>query len=165
MTGSLTLSAHRRGNHRAGLVLIAAYKLLVALFFIAVGVGALRLVHKDVDDVVSQIMADLKFNPESRFVNFVLDKAALLNDHMLRRVGLGAFVYAGLGILEAIGLYLEKTWGEYLTLFITASFLPFEIHELMFKISSVRVGLLVVNLLVLVYLLKIIFDGTKRKQR
>ena len=165
MTGSLSQAARTRGNHNPGLVLIAAYKLLVALFFIAVGVGALRLVHKDVDDVVSQIMTDLRFNPESRFVNFVLDKAALINDHMLRRVGLAAFFYAGLGVLEAIGLYLERAWGEYLTLFITASFLPFEIHELLRKFTSVRIGLLVVNLLVLLYLLKIVFDATRRKQR
>jgi uncharacterized membrane protein (DUF2068 family) len=134
-------------------VVIAAYKLLGALLFIAVGVGALRLLHKDIDDVVWRMIGDLKMNPESRIVNFLFEKAELLNDPLLRRIGVVAFCYAAVGILEAIGLYLEKTWGEFLTLIITASFLPFEVHELMRKLTWMRVGLLVANVLVLLYLI------------
>jgi uncharacterized membrane protein (DUF2068 family) len=163
MTGSRSKFAQKPHRHNTGLVLIAAYKFLLALFFIAIGVGAMRLLHKDIDDVLSRIATDLKFNPESRFVNFVLDKASLLNDPMLRRIGLAAFGYAAVGILEGIGLYLEKAWGEYLTLIITASFLPFEIHELMRKLTWVRVSLLVINVLVLLYLLKVVVDAGKRK--
>jgi uncharacterized membrane protein (DUF2068 family) len=165
MTRSSSSYAQKPRGHNTGLVLIAAYKFLLALFFIAIGVGAMRLLHKDIDDVLSRIASDLRFNPESRFVNFVLDKASLLNDPILRRIGLAAFCYAALGILEGIGLYLEKAWGEYLTLIITASFLPFEIHELIRKLTWIRVSLLVINILVLLYLLKVVVDAGKRKNR
>jgi len=134
-------------------VVIAVYKLLGALLFVAVGVGALRLLHKDIDDVVWRMIGDLKMNPESRMVNFIFEKAELLNDPLLKRIGVAAFCYAAVGILEAIGLYLEKTWGEFLTLIITASFLPFELHELMRRLTWLRVGLLVANILVLLYLI------------
>ena len=77
MTGSASHLAPKRRNHRAGLVLIAAYKLLGALLFIAVGVGALRLLHKDIDDVVWRMIGDLKMNPESRIVNFLFEKAEI----------------------------------------------------------------------------------------
>jgi uncharacterized membrane protein (DUF2068 family) len=164
MTGSLTQFAQKPQRHNKGLVLIAAYKWVQALLFIAIGVGALRLVHKDIDDVFSRIASDLRFNPESRFVNFVLDKASLLDDPMLRRIGLAAFCYAALGALEGIGLYLEKAWGEYLTLIITASFLPWEIHELVRRQSWQRVSLFVVNTIVFLYLLKIVMDAAKRKR-
>ena len=90
--------------------------------------GALRLVGKDVGDILTRIASDLRFNPEGRFVNFILDRASLLDDPMLRRIGFGAFCYAAIGILEGIGLYLEKAWGEYLTLIITASFLALRDH-------------------------------------
>ena len=142
--------------------MIAAYKFLLALFFILIGIGALRLLHKDVDDVLAQLAVDLRFSSESRFVNFVLDKASLLDDPMLRRIGLAAFFYAALGILEGIGLYLEKAWGEFLTLFITASFLPFEIHEVLRRHSSIRIGLLVTNILVLIYLVRVVIEGGKK---
>lgn len=162
MTGSTLQIAQKPRHHNKGLILIAVYKLLQALFFVAIGVGAFRLLHKDIGDVLYQVASDLRFNPESRFVNFVLDRATLLNDPMLRRIGFGAFCYAAVGLLEGIGLYLEKAWAEYLTLIITASFLPFEVHEIMRRLTLPRVSLLVVNVLVLVYLLKIVIDRQRR---
>jgi uncharacterized membrane protein (DUF2068 family) len=46
--------------------------------------------------------------------------------------------------------------GGDLTLLITASFLPWEIFEVIRKVTYVRVSLLVVNTLVLLYLLKLV---------
>ena len=165
MTGSASHHATGARNHRTGLVLIAAYKLLGALLFIAIGVGALRLLHQDIDDVVWRIIGDLKMNPESRIVNFIFEKAELLNDPILRRIGLGAFCYAAVGILEAIGLYLEKAWGEFLTLIITASFLPFEVHELMRRLTWMRMGLFVANILVLLYLIWMLGERAAHRRR
>ena len=65
--------------------------------------------------------------------------------------------------LEGIGLYLEKAWGEYLTLAITASFLPWEIFEIFRRVTPVRVSLLAVNVLVFVYLLKLVTERQREK--
>src|SRR3954451_15481344 len=133
MTGSTLQSVSTARRHTKGLVLIAVYKLLLALFFVSLGVGALRLVGKDVGDLAYRIASDLRFNPEGRFVHFFLERASLLEDPMLRRIGFAAFCYAGISVAEGIGLYLEKAWGEYLTLIITASFLPWEIIEIVHR--------------------------------
>ena len=148
-------------HHNQWLILIAAYKLMQALLFVVIGVGALQLLHKDIGDLLTQLADHLRFNPESRFVNFVLDKASLLNDPLLRRNGVAAISYAALGMAEGIGLYLEKVWAEYLTLAITASFLPWEIFEVFRKLTYFRVSLLVVNALVLIYLLKLVTDRAR----
>jgi uncharacterized membrane protein (DUF2068 family) len=152
-------------NKDKGLVLIAAYKFLLALLFALVGLGALHFLHKDIEDVLSTLAEHLRFNPESRFVNFVLDKASLIDDPLLRRIGAAAFFYSVLGLVEGIGLYMEKAWGEYLTLIITASFLPLEIFEMLRKLTWVRMGLLVINLLVLLYLLKMVMERGQRRSR
>jgi len=168
MTGSRFHFAPNRTSHHAGLVLIAIYKLLGATLFIAIGVGALKLVHKDIDDVVWHALIEvLHWNPESRVVNFIFEKAQLLNDPLLRRIGFGAFCYAALGIVEAVGLYLEKAWAETLTVIITASFLPIEIHELIRKLTWVRAGLLVSNTLIVIYLLYVLGEkaAARRRQR
>jgi uncharacterized membrane protein (DUF2068 family) len=156
MTDSPAQMTSKPHRHNQWLILIAAYKLMQALLFAAIGVGALRMLHQDVGDLLAQLADHLRFNPESRFVNFILDKASLLDDPLLRRIGAAAFSYAALGLLEGIGLYLEKVWAEYLTLIITASFLPWEIFEVIHKITCVRVSLLVVNALVLLYLLVLV---------
>ena len=144
------------------LVLIAVYKMLQALLFVAVGVGALHLLHKDIGDVLTQVAAALRFNPESRFVNLVLDEATLLNDPLLKRIGLVAFSYAGVSLAESIGLYLEKAWAEYLTLVITASFLPWEVIEIFRRATWIRFGLLTVNVLVFLYLLRLLTNRRKK---
>jgi uncharacterized membrane protein (DUF2068 family) len=127
-------------------------------------VGALRLVGKDLGDLLSQLAEHLRFNPESKLVNFVLDRASIINDHMLRRIGAVGFIYAGLDLAEGIGLYLEKVWGEYLTLIITGSFLPLEVYELIRRITWVRSGLFVINALVFLYLLKVVAERGRERR-
>jgi len=165
MTDASTHLVSKPHGHRAGLVLIAGYKLFLALLFLAVGVGALNLLHKDIDDVIWHLVGVLKMNPESRLVNFIFDKAELLNDPILKRIGFASFFYSALGILEAVGLYLEKAWAETLTVLITASFLPFEIHEVFRRLTWSRIGLLAVNLVVLLYLLYLLGERATRRAR
>jgi uncharacterized membrane protein (DUF2068 family) len=148
---SLDRVRNRKRRNR-WLELIAVYKLLQAALLVSVGVGALKLLHKDVADVLTNLVTALHRNPEGRLVSFLLDKAALVDDHMLRRISLFMFCYAALGLLEGLGLMLEKVWAEYLTAIITASFLPLEIFELMHRVTWVRIGFLVANLAVLAYL-------------
>ena len=79
---------------------------------------------------------------------------------MLRRIGFAAFCYAGIGIAEGIGLYLEKAWGEYLTLVITASFLPLEIMEILRRHTMPRSVCWWSTLLVLLYLSRLVWSGS-----
>lgn len=152
---------HRR--HNTWLILIASIKLAQALLFAAVGVGALRLVGKDVGDELQWLVDHLRFNTEPRFINFLLEKADILNDTMLRRIGAVVFIYAGLDLIEGVGLYLEKAWAEYLTLIITASFLPWEIFEVFRRVTPIRVGLLTVNALVFIYLLQLVLARGRQR--
>ncbi len=153
-----------RRRHNRLLLLIAAYKLLQSVLFVAIGVGVLHLLHRDIANDLAILADHLNFNPESHFVNFVLEKASLINDPILRSIGLAAFAYAGIGFAEGIGLYLEKAWGEYLTIVITASFLPFEAFEIFHKVTWFRVLLLVINVLVLLYLSKVVADQAKERR-
>ena len=102
----------KRQQHNKLLILIAAYKGLQALLFVGVGIGALRLLHQDLDDLLSQVALALRFNPESHFINFLLDKAALVNDPMLRRIGAAAFAYAALSLAEGIGPLSRESLGR-----------------------------------------------------
>jgi uncharacterized membrane protein (DUF2068 family) len=147
------------------LLLIAVYKFLHALFFFAIGMGAHHLLHKNIADQIELFARHLRFNPESRLVIFILQKSSIINGPVLERISLVAYCYATLTLVEGIGLYLEKAWGEFLTLAITASFLPWEILEIFRHLTWIRVGLLTINLLVFVYLLQLVLVRARNRAK
>jgi uncharacterized membrane protein (DUF2068 family) len=147
-------------NHARGLLLVGLFKLSKAVFFTAVGAGALNLVHKNVAVVLMHIVDALKLGPESRFVGFLLSKATMINSHQLREAGTLSFLYAAVCVVEGTGLVLRKGWAEYFTVILTALGLPWESYELMDKFSVYKVALLALNLAVLLYLLWVL----KRKR-
>ena len=51
--------------------------------------------------------------------------------------------------VEAVGLWHERRWAEYLTALATAGFLPFEIDELIKRVTVFRVSALVINVAIL----------------
>jgi len=153
ITTSSANSATRCESHNGWLILIAAFKIFQALLFAAIGVGAFKLLHKDLGDLLSRLVDALQVNPESRIVSFLYEKANLVTDQLLRRITTATFIYAALDLTEGIGLYFEKPWAEWLTLLVTASFLPWEILEVSHSPNWFSIGLLVVNALVLGYLI------------
>ena len=85
----------------------------------------------------------------ARTINRVLGvhKSSL---HTLILTSVGYSIIEG---IEAVGLWKEKRWAEYLTAVALFGFLPFEINELSKKVSVIRVGALVINVAMLAYLI------------
>ncbi len=146
---------------KRGLLLLGLFKFSKALFFTAIGFGALHLVHRNLGQLVMQLVEALPIDPEGRVVSMVMDKADLIDGHDLRRIGAGAFIYATLCLIEGYGLVLRKSWGEYFTVILTMLGLPLELFELVHRATWFKAGALAANLAILWYLLWIL----KRRQR
>jgi uncharacterized membrane protein (DUF2068 family) len=142
-----------KGAHGRGLRVIAAFKLLKALALIAVGVGALRLLHKDVAAIAEHWINMFQVDPHNHFIDLLLAKLANVNDHRLKELSIGTFIYAGVFLVEGTGLALQKRWAEYFTIVTTASLLPIEIYELARRLSIGRSLALLINLAVVAYLI------------
>ena len=140
-------------SHDRLLRLIALFKFFKAAMLIALGVGAFRLLHKDVGGIVEHWVEALRLDPGNRFVDAALAKASNLHPDQIKQLGLGSFLYAGLFLAEGTGLWLEKRWGEWLTVIITSSLVPVEIYEIYRHPSVVRVAVLVINIAVVGYLI------------
>ena len=142
----------KKHTHDRGLLLIGLFKLGKSLLFFAIGVGVVKLLHKDIGDVVMRVAMALKFDPESGLVAMVLNKADLIDVHKLKLISAAAFGYSAVALTEGVGLVLEKVWAEYLTLSLTIAFLPWEVFEIARKPNVFRIGVFVINLAVLWYL-------------
>ena len=136
--------------------LIAVFKFLQGLLLVAAAIGLLRLLHKDVDEVVEGWVNMLRCDPENEFIAAVLAKLNLLDDHKLRQLSGLTFIYAGLFLTEGTGLFLGKRWAEFLTAIATASFIPVEVYELWRHFSGAKVMLVVVNVAIVWFLVRLL---------
>jgi uncharacterized membrane protein (DUF2068 family) len=138
--------------HGRGLRLIAVFKLLKGLALLALGFGALKLLHKDVEALVVHWINIFQVDPNGHYVRLLLAKLSILDDRRLKELSVGTFIYSAVFLTEGVGLALGKRWAEYLTIATTASLLPLEIYELAKHASIGKVLALVINLAVVVYL-------------
>jgi uncharacterized membrane protein (DUF2068 family) len=133
--------------------LIALFKLVKAALLIAVGVGALNLLHKDVAGAVEQWVELLRLDPNNHYIDIALQKASNLTPDKIKQLGLGSMIYAGLFLTEGIGLGLEKRWAEWLTVIITSSLIPIEIYEIYRHPTAIKIAVLLINIAIVAYLL------------
>lgn len=76
-----------------------------------------------------------------------------LESSTLYAVAAAAAAYAVLEGAEAVGLWYQKRWAEYLTFLATCAFFPYELYELSKAVSPFKVVAVVVNVAIAVYLL------------
>jgi len=139
--------------HGRGLRLIAAFKLLKGLALLALGIGVLNLLHKDVEAIAVHWINVFQVDPHSHYLQKLLEKLPLLDDKRLKELSVGTFLYSALFMIEGIGLALGKRWAEYLTIVSTASLLPIELYEIAKHTTIGKLVALVINLAVVAYLI------------
>jgi uncharacterized membrane protein (DUF2068 family) len=142
-----------RSSRDRWIIAIGVFKLLQAALFVLLGIGAVRLLHQDLVDVTEHFILAMRFNPEGHFVGLVLEKVAMIDPHRLRQISAAIFGIAALDVIEGTGLVMEKAWAEFVTLILTASFLPWEVFEIHRHITWIKVALTVINVAVVLYLL------------
>ena len=147
------MKASKPGRARStGLVVIGIYKLFEGLLLIVAGLGALKLIHRDVGGVVFHWVQILRLDPDNHYIHKLLIKAFNVSPKQLKELSAGTFIYAALRLLEGIGLVLRKVWAEYLVVIATGIFIPLEIYELVRRFTALRLGLLVANIAIVLYL-------------
>jgi uncharacterized membrane protein (DUF2068 family) len=82
-----------------------------------------------------------------------LDKLFSLQSSRLHLFAAVILAYAVVEGVEAVGLWYQRRWAEYLTLVVTASLLPLEVWELSTRFTPFKLIAFLVNVAVVVYLL------------
>jgi uncharacterized membrane protein (DUF2068 family) len=116
------------------------------------GIGLLKLLNKDLADVVIHWMNTLHVDPDNRHFHKLLLKASAVNERQLKELSIGSFFYAGLFLTEGSALLLQKRWAKYFTLIITASFIPLELWDVQRSFRVIKAAVIAVNAAIVWYL-------------
>jgi len=138
--------------------LLAAERLLRALL-LGLAVWAVLAFRNSQDSIAAATDRAL---PALNRVGIRVDQFALVQDFekvlksspgRLALIAVLLAAYAGIELVEAVGLWTARRWGEYFAVVATSVFLPLEIRELMKGVTITRAGAFVINVAAVVYLL------------
>ena len=139
--------------HKNGVAFIAGFKLVKGFLLLLVGLGLLKLVHAEIATLFSLLIEALHLHADSRILHSLVLKVDALQPHTVLLMGVISLGYAGLLLIEGVGLWLEVSWAAYLTVISTSLLLPFELYEVLQQVSAFRIGALLLNLVIVVYLI------------
>jgi uncharacterized membrane protein (DUF2068 family) len=110
--------------------------------------------HRGRNDLpaIRELYQDLGVNFDHSKLIGLIQHSFTLDARTLTYLAIGLVLYALIELTEGVGLWLGQHWGEYFAMVATSVFLPYEVYDLTVKITWLRVGALVVNLLLVVYL-------------
>lgn len=131
---------------------IAAFEALKGFAALAALLGLLDLVHHDVRHLAIELIGRFGLNPDARYPSLLLHYADLLpGAHLQSLVMLGG-CYVALRLVEAYGLWFDKTWGEVLAALSGGLYIPFELGHLWHRPTAIAALVLASNGLLTGYL-------------
>jgi uncharacterized membrane protein (DUF2068 family) len=131
-------------------VVLAALGILVLVF--ATDRATLRATfYKVMADLQGGVAADQSHATHGLWHE--LNNAFTTSSAHLHLLGAVLFAYGAIEGIEAVGLWYQQRWAEYLTFLVTTSLLPLEVYEIFNHPTPFKILAFVVNVAVVIYLL------------
>lgn len=137
---------------RRVLRLIALERAGRGLLLLAAGVYLLFHLNSDFGRLGERVMRAIELDPRRPFFHRIVAYLHHLHASELRVAAIVAIGYGVLELVEGTGLWLDQLWAEYLTVIATSLLIPFELYELVHRLSVWKAAGIVVNLVIVAYL-------------
>ncbi len=154
----------RRGKEVRSAVILrifAVERFLRALIFAALAIAVWRFsvsrqsLEQSYDQALpplKTLLRDLGFSIEHSKVLGLIHEAFTTDPRILAYLAIGCAAYAVVEVIEGVGLWLVKRWGEYFAMIVTSIGLPYEIYDLVNKVTALRLVAFLINLGLVLYL-------------
>jgi uncharacterized membrane protein (DUF2068 family) len=144
---------------------VALFEAAKGVVVLLVGLGLLRLMHKNVDEYAEQLIRFLHVNPGGRLSNLFVTAASRANDKNLWALAAGAVVYALVRFAEAYGLWRDREWAEWFALLSGGMYLPWELYSLLHRPLLIKWIVLTGNAAIVLYMLVLRIQAERGKTR
>jgi uncharacterized membrane protein (DUF2068 family) len=154
----------RRGKELRSELILRVFAVERFFRFLIIGVAAygvwrfkydragIQRAYNNALPAIRALYRDLGFDVNHSKLLGLIQHAFTLDPRVLTYLAIGLAVYALVELVESVGLWLAKRWGEYFAMVATSIFLPYEVYELTLKITWLRVAAFAINLLLVIYL-------------
>jgi uncharacterized membrane protein (DUF2068 family) len=132
---------------------IALYKLGKVLILLLAAYGELRLHEASLSGRLLSWAAQRPYGLEHQLMTRGLAWFSGLSESQIHALRVVTLCYAAIFAVEGVGLWMRKRWAEWLTVIITASLIPLELWELYQRPSIGKVGVVIINMLIVAYLI------------
>lgn len=150
-----------RGWFGAQLRIVAVFEFAKGALVLIAGLGLLAFVHRDIEDVVEELLLHLHLNPASHVPGIFVALAKRVASMDLWLLAIGAALYAAVRIAEGYGLWNDREWAEWLGAASGLIYVPFELYALAKGVTPVKLATLGFNLLVVA----VLADALLRRRR
>jgi uncharacterized membrane protein (DUF2068 family) len=131
---------------------VAIFEAAKGILVLLLGLGLLRLVHKNMDEFAEQLIRFLHASPGGRLSNLFVHAADKTTDKSLWALAAAAMIYAIVRFAEAYGLWNAREWAEWFALLSGAMYLPWEAYSLLRHPHPIKWVILLANLGIVLYM-------------
>ena len=139
-------------HSKSGVKVVAVFEAAKGFLVLLAGFGLLAIVHENAQKLAEHIVRHFHLNPASRYPRVFIDVAHNISDLQLWLMAGLALAYASIRLIEAYGLWRERRWAEWLAVLSGGIYVPIEVYELLSRVSWIKVGTLIVNLCIVLYM-------------
>lgn len=141
------------GKRNRVIAVIGVFKLIKAALLITLGIAGLAARPSELAHRVRHLAGWMGISPGHHTLAHFLGSVSAFDGQMARRLAVASLCYAAIFLVEGIGLLCRRRWAEWLTVVVTASFIPIEIYEGVEHFGAGKIVAFVLNVVILGYLL------------
>ena len=161
----MSARAHNAQDGSRLLPVLAVERVLRAVVLAGVGVILLTHTHTDWTDLARRFAEQVGLDPSRNETGRLISRLGGFGSRQAQRDGMIAVGYGLLEAVEGYGLFRRREWGEYLTVVSTALLLIPEVEELLKHPTGLKVGGLVLNVVIVIYLVARLVRRRRTTQR
>jgi uncharacterized membrane protein (DUF2068 family) len=155
----------RRGKELRSELILRVFAVERFLRFLIIGAAAygvwrfkydragIQRVYDNALSAIRSLYRDLGFDVSHSRLLRLINGSFTHTSRWLTLLAIGLALYALIELVESVGLWQGRRWGEYFAMVATSIFLPYEVYELAWRNPTwLKVAALVINLLLVIYL-------------